>query len=112
MIALTTNGSGAANDDSTTIVKAGQRYVFLWGDDVTDGPTTGTLTPTLECTPGQTTTIASFHKPDQTAISYDLSAVNSGSFEFVPATDGIFHVNITGGGISKIIHFAVTPITP
>jgi hypothetical protein len=111
MIQLTTNGSGAANDDSTTFVAAGKRYVFLWGDDVTNGPTTGTLTPTLECTPGTTTTVASFHKPDQSAISYDLSAVNSGSFEFVPATDGIFHVTISGGGASKIVHFAVTPIT-
>lgn len=108
MNTLTTNGSGAALDDTTKVI-AGRRYIFAWGKDPVAPPTTGTLTPSLQWE--STAPLQYLHKPDQTAISYDLSAVASGYVEFFAPESGIFNAAITGGGASKTIYFTLTDIT-
>lgn len=108
MPTLTTDGSGTGSDTSITLT-GGRRYVFAWGKDAI-GPTTGTLTPSLDWQVNESAA-QGLHKPDQSTVTYDLSAVNSGSIEFVAPVQSIFTVLVTGGGASKTIYFHVTEIT-
>lgn len=110
MITLTIDGSGNATDDST-VLAAGRRFVFQFAKDVLNGPAAGIVTAAHDWgNAGEA--VPEFRNAAGTAYSYDLSAVNSGSFEFTAAASGRFRINITGGGAGDLVHFIVTPIVP